>query len=171
MNTQRYIATLILSLVFCAVIAQSPDNEPRTTSELPKVFLIGEYETLYSSLYKEYPGILIHQTGNDMDKAFEKWLQVLYAMEKHSEKIDYDLKGLKVWLQIFFEESGKIDHILFFKKPLSRNINDRELVAFFRSFMRDYQLPIEATQNFNHSGSASFPTYGHSPLQVRNGDR
>ncbi len=169
MNTQRYIATIIFSLLLGCVFAQSHEKEPRTISELPEVFLIGEYESLYSGLYKEYPGILLHQTNNDMDKAFEKWLEVLYAMEEYSKKIDYDLKGLKVWIQIFFEESGQIDHILFFKKPLSRNISDQELVAFFRSFMQDYQLPIEARQNFNHSGSASFPTYGHSPLEARKG--
>ncbi|MBY5957704.1 hypothetical protein KUV50_06160 [Membranicola marinus] len=167
MNSQRYIATFIFSLLFCAVIAQTVENEPRTASELPKVFLIGEYESFYSSLYEEYPGILLHQTENDMDKAFEKWLMVLHAMEVHSEKIDYDIKGLKVWLQIFFEESGEIDHILFFKKPLSKNIDDQELIAFFRSFIKDYVLPIEATENFNHSGSASFPTYGHAPLEAR----
>ena len=88
-------------------------------------------------------------------------------MEEYADKIDYDVKGLKVWLQVFFNKSGKIDYILFFKKPLSKNINDKELVAFFRSFMRDFKLNIDATENFNHSGSASFPTYGHSPLEAK----
>ncbi|SRR5690606_14184597 len=167
MNTQRYIATLIFSVVSFYGFAQNPVENPRTVSELPKVFLIGEYESMYSALYKEYPGILLHQTENDMDKAFQKWLLMLYAMEDHAQKIDYDLKGIKIWLQVFYDESGSIDHILFFKKPLSRNVNDAELVAFFRSFLRDFQLPIEASQNFNHSGSASFPTYGHSPLEAK----
>lgn len=167
MWTQRYISVIILSLIFSLGFAQTPTENPRTVSELPKVFLIGEYEGLYSSLYRQYPGILLHQTDNDMDMAFEKWLQMLYAMENHAKKIDYDLKGVKVWLQVFFNQSGKIDHILFFKKPLSRNTSDAELVAFFRSFMKDFQLTIQASENFNHSGSASFPTYGHSPLEAR----
>lgn len=166
MNTQRYIVTMIFSLIFCLGIAQSPTQNPRTISELPKVFLIGEYEGLYSGLYKAYPGILLHQTGNDMELAFQKWLQMLYAMEDHAQKIDYDLKGVKVWLQVFYDKSGTIDHILFFKKPLSKNLPDAELVAFFKSFMRDFHLPIDAVENFNHSGSASFPTYGHSPLEA-----
>lgn len=167
MNSQRYIATSIFSLVLSVIMAQAPNEAPRTISEMPKVFMIGEYEDLYSSLYEQYPGILLHQTENDMDQAFEKWLQMLYAMEEHGERIDYDVKGLKVWLQVFFNQTGKIDYILFFKKPLSKNINDKELVAFFRTFMKDFQLTIDARENFNHSGSASFPTYGHSPMEVR----
>ena len=167
MNTQRYIAAVIFFLFLSTAMAQAPVQEPRTISELPKVFLIGEYEDLYTSLYEKYPGILLHQTENDMDKAFEKWLLMLYAMEEHADKIDYDLKGIKIWLQVFFNVSGKIDHILFFKKPLSKNIDDQELVAFFTSFVRHFQLPIDAHENFNHSGSASFPTYGHSPLEAK----
>lgn len=95
---------------------------------------------------------------------------MLYAMEKHSEQIDYDLKGLKVWFHVFFNKAGKIDYLMFFKKPMSKNINDLELIAFFRSFIRDFQLPIEAAENFNHSGSGSFPTYGYSPMEARKGD-
>lgn len=167
MKTQRYIAAIVFSMILGITIAQTHAQEPRTISELPKVFVIGEYEDLYTSLYEKYPGILLHQTENDMDKAFEKWLQMLYAMEEHADKIDYDLKGIKIWLQVFFNQSGKIDHILFFKKPLSKNIDDQELVAFFTSFMRNFQLSIDARENFNHSGSASFPTYGHSPLEAK----
>lgn len=167
MYTQRYIATIIFSVIFSMGFAQDPVEKPRTTSELPKVFLIGEYENLYAGLYERYPGILLRQTDNDMDEAFHKWLEMLYAMEVHAEKIDYDLKGIKIWLQVFYDRSGKIDHILFFKKPLSKNVPDTELVAFFRSFVRDYQLSIEAVENFNHSGSASFPTYGNSPVEAK----
>ena len=115
MNSQRYTATIIFSIVLCTLMAQSPEQELRTISELPKVFMIGEYEDLYSSLYEQYPGILLHQTENDMDQAFEKWLHMLYSMEEYADKIDYDVKGLKVWLQVFFNKSGKIDYILFFK--------------------------------------------------------
>ena len=167
MYTQRYIASFIFSVIFSVLVAQEPVENPRTTSELPQVFLIGEYENLYEGLYQKYPGILLHQTGNDMDEAFHKWLHMLYAMEVHADKLEYDLKGIKVWLQVFYNQSGKVDHILFFKKPLSRNIPDAELVAFFRSFIRDYQLPIDALQNFNHSGSASFPTYGNAQLEAK----
>ena len=167
MYTQRYIATIIFSVIFSMGFTQEPVQKPRTTSELPKVFLIGEYENLYSGLYAKYPGILLHQTNNNMDQAFHKWLQMLYAMEVHADKIDYNLKGVKVWLQVFYDRSGKIDHILFFKKPLSKNVPDAELVAFFKSFLRDYQLSIEAVENFNHSGSASFPTYGNSPVEAK----
>ncbi len=170
MKTQRYIAAIIFSMFLGTVMAQTPAQEPRTISELPKVFMIGEYEDLYTSLYEKYPGILLHQTENDMDKAFEKWLQMLYAMEEHADKINYDLKGIKIWLQVFFNQSGKIDHILFFQKPLSKNIDNQELVAFFTSFIRNFQLSIDAHENFNHSGSGSFPTYGHSPMEVRKGD-
>lgn len=167
MSTQRYIATLIFFLVLSTGIGQINTEEPRTVSELPKVFIIGEYEDLYTNLYDQYPGILLHQTKNDMDQAFKKWLRMLYAMEEHADNIDYDIKGLKIWLQVFFNQSGKIDHLLFFKKPLSRNIDDAEIVAFFRSFIREFKLPIEAVENFNHSGSGSFPTYGHSPLEAQ----
>ncbi|SRR5690554_1613162 len=167
MYTQRYIATIIFSALFLIGYAQNPVEKPRTVSELPQVFMIGEYENMYSALYQKYPGILLQQTQNDMDEAFHKWLQMLYAMEVHADKIDFDLKGVKVWLQVFYDKSGKIDHVLFFKKPLSKNVPDAELVAFFKTFLRDYQLPIEALENFNHSGSASFPTYGNTQIEAR----
>lgn len=146
--------------------SQTEEKAPRTVSELPKVFLIGEYESMYIDLYDAYPGILLSESANDMDKAFEKWLYIVYSMEEHAQKIDYDLKGLKLWLHLFFDQYGKIDYLMFHKKPVSKNIDDKELSAFFRSFIRDFRLPVEARQKFNHSGSASFPTYGPSPLEA-----
>lgn len=165
---QLIITTLFFfSSGIFAIGQESVDKFPRTISELPGVFQIGEYESFYKNLYAEYPGFLLSETGNNMNAAFEKWLNMIYAMEEHSNTLDFDLNGLKVWLNVFFNEDGSIDFLQFHKKPYSKNIDEKELKAFFNSFINEYKMPITAEGKFNHSGSAGFPTFGKTRLEAK----
>lgn len=124
---------------------------------LPKVFLIGEHEDRYGALYEEYHEILLAVCKNDMTVAFDRWMHMVTEMEEYAKTIDFDLNGVKVWLKLFWNNTGAIDHLSYYLKPDSRNIEVAELSAFFSSFMNHYTLPVESTVKFTHNGSAQFP--------------
>lgn len=166
MQPQKHILFILFFALFLSPALGQEASGPRTLAELPKVFLIGEYESMYAKLYKNYPGLLISESANDMETAFNKWLNLIYSMEDKSHKMGLDLKGLKIWIHVFFDKSGKIDHIMFHKKPHSKQVDNEELRAFLKDFIEDYTLSIKSEQNFMHSGSASFPTYGYAPLEA-----
>ncbi len=162
----RYlIASLLLfSVVF---LSAQQEQEIKSLKELPVAFIIGEYDYMYAELYEEHPGILLEVCDNSLDAAFEKWLHMIYAVEDYSKQIDFDLNGLKIWLNVFWAEDGTIDNVAYYLKPNSRHVKDAEIRAFFKSFVTHYRLPIDAGVAFNHSGSASFPTFGNSPQEVK----
>ncbi|GAA5220892.1 hypothetical protein [Membranihabitans marinus] len=164
MNIRHYI-TISFFLLSQALYGQDVEK-PLTIGQLPPVFHIGEYENLYPELYKAYPGFLLSVTNNNMNAAFEKWLNMIYAMESHAELLDFDIKGLKIWINVFLDEKGHIDYFQYFKKPYSKNINDKELEAFFKSFIGQFKMEVSAESPFNHSGSASFPSFGGKPLEA-----
>ena len=80
------------------------------------------------------------------------------AMDAYAENIDFDLKGVKVWLHVFWSETGRIDHLGFLLRPDSRLINVSELKVFFAGFIEQYQLQVTSTRKFNHYTGATFPT-------------
>jgi hypothetical protein len=135
---------------------------------LPKVFLIGDYEDQYGLLYEEYHNILLSVCNDDMNLAFAKWMDMLSEMEAYAETINYDLKGLKVWLKVFWQNNGTIKHISYHLKPHSRYADVAELSAFFTSFMNHYQMPISTKVKYTHSGSAQFPTMIIPPVSSKN---
>lgn len=125
----------------------------------PKVFMIGEHERQYEHLMGEYSMLLLTACDNDMNFAFNKWQGMLAAMESHAESIDYDLKGVKLWLNVFWEEGGGIKHIAYYLKPTSRNVDTEKLTMFFISFVNNYTFPLMVGENFSHYGMAAFPTF------------
>ena len=126
---------------------------------LPKVFLIGEYEAQFEDLMSSHSTLLLSACDNDMKIAFQKWQSMLQAMEKHSEAVNYNLKGVKIWLNVFWDEDGSIEHIAYYLKPNSRNVDTDELTLFFIDFINSYRFPLVVGEKFSHYGMASFPTY------------
>jgi len=126
--------------------------------DLPEVFIMGEHEEQFNSLMHEHEALLLSECDNDMPIAFEKWLSMLKEMEAYSEIVEYDLKGIKMWLNIFWDKDGSINHIVYHLKPNSRNIDLEELTGFFASFMSNYRFPLITDEKFSHYGSAAFPT-------------
>ena len=127
--------------------------------KFPLVSLIGEDEFLLSDLSMKYSGILLQVCGNDMDLAYDMWSEMLGAMEDFSEEIEYDIKGIKTYLHVFFEADGKIAHIAFFPKANSRNVPVSELRAFFKEFAKTYTLPVTGETGFSHYSSGAFPLF------------
>jgi hypothetical protein len=141
-----------------------------TDSIAPKVFMIGEYERQFEALMQEHSMLLLTACNNDMNFAFEKWQGMLGAMETHSEKVNFDLKGVKLWLNVFWEEDGGIKHIAFHLKPNSRNVDTDKLSLFLISFINNYRFPLVVGEKFSHYGMATFPTfYKKPPAQNQSG--
>jgi len=125
----------------------------------PKVFLLGDDEDLMNALSKNYPTLLMKVCQNDMDAAYDKWMDMLSDMEVYAAKIGYDIKGIKLWMNVYWNKNGKIEHIGYYLKPNSRNVKIEELNAFFISFIKNYQMKLTYSGRFYHNGSAAFPTH------------
>ena len=138
---------------------QAEVRSQSTESAYPQVFLIGEYEDAFKKLMPEHPQLLLSVCGDDMDFAYEKWLDMLVAIEDFAKEVAYDIRGLKVYLYVFWNADGSIEHLAFYPKPNSRNVPVKELTAFFKEFSREYRFNIETDSGFSHYGSATFPTY------------
>lgn len=162
----KFSITFIVICLICGLsIGQENNSDQLKELDIPKVFLIGEYEEQYGLLYETYNQILLSVCHDDMDVAFNKWMDMLSEMESYAGNIDFDLNGVKIWLKVFWNAAGTIDHISFYRKPNSRNIDVDELKAFLSSFMNHYQMPIQTNVKFTHNGSAQFPT-AYIPPQV-----
>lgn len=154
-----FIIIITISFLYFAP-AKATSVPTIDSTALPKVFILGEYETAYERLFDKHSTVLLEVCDDDMDQAFDKWLSMLEEMEAYATSIDYDIKGIKVWLNVFWNKDGSIKHIAYHLKVNSRNIeHPEELSAFFSSFMNHYQFPLVADRNYSHYGSASFPTF------------
>jgi hypothetical protein len=133
---------------------------------IPQVFVIGEYEDQYLDLSQTHPAVFMAVYGNDIDKAYQGWSEFLMDMEDYALDQSFDLKGVKLWLNLYFNADGTISNLAFFHKPNSRNVPDDELTVFFQKFVRQYRLPKSFDKGFQHSASASFPTFFHRSSQL-----
>lgn len=124
---------------------------------LPKVFLLGNHEVAYEKLSGEGTSLLA-VCEDDFNAAHGKWNSLLKEMEAHAEMINYDIKGVKMWLHVFWDDKGKINHIAFYLKPNSRNVKTEEMTAFLTDFVNNYHLPAQYDDHFSHYSGAAFPT-------------
>ena len=106
-------------------------EKPAHLDSLPEVFMIGQNELLYEGLVTKcnYPLLTVCQ--DSMDLAYTKWMQMLSNMEQFAEQSEFDIKGIKIWLNVFWDEDGTIDHLVYFPKPNSRNMDFTLLTKFF----------------------------------------
>lgn len=161
-----YQAILILVFSFSGTVmlsAQGNVPAPKENSDqdiLPEVFILGEFDAPYESLITDYQEPLISVCDNNMDLAYDKWINMIVEMEAFASEIDFDINGVRVWLNIFWNKDGSIQHIAYHLKPNSRNVKYEEMTAFFKTFMKNYEFPVVTEGSFSHYGSASFPTFG-----------
>jgi len=157
--------TLSLTALYLSIQAASLEPIPpfnatiEADTSLPKVFILGEYEKEYEQLNMDHSAQLLTVCDDDMEVAFDKWLSMIKEMEAYASLIGYEIKGIKVWLNVFWHESGSVKHIAFHLKQNSRNVDTSDLSAFFSSFMNHYTFPLVTNEKYSHYGSASFPTF------------
>ncbi len=137
-------------------------------NELPRAFQIGEYETGYGNLIKHYPESLLSVSNDSIELAYINWMYLLNDMEKYSRKIDFDLKGIKIWLNVFWNKDGQIEYISYYPKPNSRNMEFKQLTAFFIDFVNNFKSRIRGKDNFVHFGSARFPSFAEKYIPEAN---
>ena len=159
--TKVIIAFLVLLFTFSAVSAEKAVS----IDTLPPVFLIGEHEFEYESQVKKCDKLLLEVCQDSMQLAYKHWLLMLHDMEIYADAEDFDIKGIKIWLNVFWDEAGTIDNIVFYPKPNSRNADFTDLTAFFEKFMLQYEFPLNYQSCFSHYGSATFPTFAKLYLQ------
>ena len=125
----------------------------------PKVFILGEHEKAYEQLNLEYSVMLLSACKGDMNTAYQKWISMLNEMEAYATLINYEIKGVKLWLNVFWNNDGTVNHIAYHLKQNSRNIDTAEFTAFLTSFINHYKFPLVIKEKYSHYGSASFPTH------------
>ena len=145
--------------VACTYVLGWSQEAGTENAQIPRVFLIGEYADQYARISEEHPANLLSVYQNDMEMAYEKWAGMLVEMENYAGEIEYDIKGLKLWLHVYFNPDGTIQYLSFYPKPNSRNVPVEELVAFFKSFCKVYKIQVNSQLGFQQSASASFPTF------------
>lgn len=148
----------IFGFIF-SVIAQQMNSKSEVIS---KVFYIGEDEKEYEKLVRSYNILLFTVCENNMEKAFDSWSVLLKDIEDYSTKSNLDIKGVKLWLNVFWSKDGTIDYIVFYPKPNSKNINYELVKSMLSSFIKNYQSPLRHTTKFSHYGSAAFPVFSRS---------
>ena len=147
-----FILTLGSLVILNALAAQG--------DAMPKVFVLGQQETGYEQLNQSYKQSLLEACNNDMQAAFDRWLEMMQEMENYAARINYnDLKGVKVLMHVFWNEDGTVAHLGYFVRPDSRLVKAEELSAFFTSFLNQYKFPVTSNRKFAHYTKASFPTF------------
>ncbi len=159
MNIYKTIS--ILTILLFSSITTSFSQEIKN-NKIPKVFLVGEHEEAYSKLIKQYPQSLIQLSKDSIELAYINWMYLLYDMESYSHKIGFDLNGIKIWINVFWNKNGNIDYITFYPKPNSRNLEFNQLTAFISEFIKNYKPRMKSNENFAHFGSAKFPSFAEN---------
>jgi|AntRauTorckE5430_2_1112549.scaffolds.fasta_scaffold04831_2 hypothetical protein len=153
----RVILVLTFSVCFLltATAQKSVEGEKKA---YPAVFQIGQLPTAFEILSGDYETALLEVCDDDVKRAYAQWSMMLRAMENHAKVKGYNLKGVKMWLKVFWNEDGSIEHIAFHLKPGSKNVNTDILTSFLQGFMKTYQAGFKAEEPFSQYSSASFPT-------------
>lgn len=146
----------ILSIIFLCVIGNSLLAQNK---ELPRVVNVAKNSTILEELSADYKGSLFLASDTNVVKTMKNWKHLLVGMETYANKINFNLKGVKFWIKVFWAKNGTIDHITYILSDTSININTIDLEAFLRSFMRNYKLPMNALNKFSYDGRVMFPLY------------
>lgn len=152
-------------MVFSLTVSAVKAEKTVSLDTLPPVFLIGEHEFEYESKVKECDKLLLEVCQDSMELAYKHWILMLHDMEIYAESEDFDIKGIKIWINVFWDDSGSIDKIVYYPKPNSRNADFAELTLFLEKFVSQYQFPLDYQSCFAHYGSATFPTFAKLYLQ------
>lgn len=155
-RTEKQMINYILSLFFVCLFGTSLLAQ---NDEFPKVINVSQNSTILEELSADYKGSLFLASDTNVVKTMQNWKHLLVNMETYAKDIDFDLKGVKFWVKIFWAKNGTIDHITYILSDSSININTIDLEAFLRSFMRNYKLPLNSRNKFSYDGRVMFPLY------------
>ena len=125
----KYLISITLILILESAHAQSHVQ----STGLPAVFLIGEYEDRYLELSEQHPDMFMTVYKNNLDQAYKGWSEFLMDIEDYAADLKFDIKGAKLWMNIYFNPDGTISNLAFFPKPNSRNIPEENRADFAKA--------------------------------------
>jgi hypothetical protein len=157
--SRHFFISFLLLFTSLVVLGQS---RYASDMQVAMVYYIGEDEESYEKMVQEYSTMLFNVCNNDMAKAYDVWSGLMQDFEVYAEKNNTDIKGVRLWLNVFWDKDGSIDYIVFYPKPNSKKINYENIKELLTGFARSYQLPIKYRQKFSHYGSAAFPVISRS---------
>ena len=158
--------SLCFMLASFSMTAQSGSTSLNEDGELPKVFLIGQHEEAFETLTMSYESDLLTACESDMNVAFKKWMSMMEEMEAYSKLIEYDLDGVKAWFHFFWSTDGSIEHIAYYLRPNSKNLDLDEMNAFLTSFMNNYKFPLVTNAKYHHYTGAIFPVFYQNTVKT-----
>lgn len=147
--------TILFALSTAVLFAQT---DKKREDPMPKVFVIGEFETQYEALVQNYEHSLLDVCGADLKRAYDLWSSLTREMEAYSTQAGFDLNGVKAWFHVFFQPNGKIDYIGFYLKPNSKNVDTTAMQEFLTAFAGQYQFPLTSPHAYYNYTSVHFPT-------------
>lgn len=162
------VLTFCLMFMASAGFAQNGTTSLNQDGALPKVFLIGQHEEEFEALTVSYESDLLTACDSDMNVAFKKWMSMMEEMEAYSKQIEYDLDGVKAWFHFFWTTDGSIEHIAYYLRPNSKNLDLDEMNAFLVSFMNNYKFPLVANAKYHHYTGATFPVFHQGKSAPKN---
>lgn len=153
--TSRIKSSFYLALLFASSLSINLSAQ----DALPRVFMIGDHEKAYEKLVLDCNTMLLSVCQDNMQLAYSSWTKMIKDMEAYSDELNFDLKGVKIWLNVFWNADGTVRNIVYYPKPNSRNMNFEELTAFFTNFVKNYEFTYKTPMCYSHYGSASWPTF------------
>lgn len=151
------VGFLILAL---SMKAQSQDG-----TALPLVFNLGDDQPAYGRETISHYISLSQACDNDMKVAFGRLSEMVSCMEEFARQQRLDLNGVRAWMHFFWSENGKLEHIGFYLKPGSRQIDEDTFADFLRDFTLRYRMVVSTDQKFAHYASFSFSINGVNQLR------
>ena len=156
-----FIAIIIASSLNIGYGQDSINNQ----DILESVFIIGENENAYEKLVGSTTNNLYKVCNNSMELAYTTWQDMLVQFEGFAKENEFQINGVKIWMNTFWYSDGTISHIAFYPKLNSKNVNFEELTKVLTAFIDQYQMNYQSDEVFAHYGQASFPVY---PVRVSN---
>jgi len=141
----------------------STNNRASKTTAYPKAFVIGEHSATFETLNDLYNNQLLTVCDNDLKKAYRQWKRVLSDIDRYAQINGFKLKGVKMWVKIYWSESGQIEHIAYDLKRQSKKINKKKFTKLLTKYIESKPEPfMVGVSNFSHYGSVNYPIHSAS---------
>lgn len=127
-------------------------------------FVIGENNEAYHELIADHPISLLEVCNNSMEESYKTWPLVLKEMEDYCLAQGFDIRGSKLWINVFWKADGTMEKIVFHPKPNSKKIDVELLRYHLNNYVHESSPGKESDSNYSHYGSASFPVFYASQI-------
>lgn len=127
--------------------------------QLPTVVNLTAQDSLVEVLNQQYPASLLVASDTSLSKMRATWEDMLIQLEQLSKQEKVDLRGVRLWLKVYWGTDGRIEHLAYQLQPRSLNISHVELQALLRYFVQQYRPALRYKADFAHQTAVSFPTF------------